>query len=246
MKAVPTGIAIILAALIFPLVLLFLSPLANALNLQNPLGLNQPESVTVLGSADTQTQNEVASFTAGVTHVSDDKNVAIETVNDQVATLIDSVKAFGIPEGNIQTQNLNIYQQEELEPGSSRVRPGQWRVSNEINVRLEEIDRASELANLLAESGATNVYGPNFTTSDTSTAETDLMDEALNNARTKAEAIATSTGRSLGKVLNVVEAGSGNGVFPLARMDGLGGGGTPIAPGSTQVNKTLTVTFQLK
>jgi len=224
MKAVPTGVAILLAALIFPLVLLFISPLAKALNLQNPLGLNQPESVTVLGSADTQTQNQIASFTAGVSNVNDDKNVAIETVNDQVATLIDSVKAFGIPEGNIQTQNLNIYQQEELEPGSSRVRPGQWRVSNEINIRLEEIDRASELANLLAESGATNVYGPNF----------------------KAEAIAASTGRSLGKVLNVVEAGSSNGVIPLARMDGFGGGGTPIAPGSTQVNKTLTVTFELK
>lgn len=216
-----------------------------------PLGkfeLAPSSIITVTGTAESQHKNQVASFSAGVTAVNDNKDRAVAEVNDKVTAIIDAVKTFGIPPEDIQTQNLNIYQSEETyyEEGRQKSKLGQWRVNNTIEVKLRDVDQASALADLLTQSGANNVYGPNFAMDDTTSFETELIDAAIKNAREKAATVAESSGRGLGKVVSVSEGTAGN-IYPLfARGDGIGGGGAPTEPGSGTVSKSVTVTFELR
>lgn len=207
------------------------------------------ETVTVLGEARSVVKNQIASFTAGVDAVNMDKNAAVSEVNSKVEALIKAVKEFGIKAEDIKTQNMSIYQNEEpyYENGVQRMRKGQWRVSNSVEITLRNLDDATKLADLLTNSGATNVYGPNFRMDDTSEAEKGLFDLAMKEATEKAGIAARSAGRTLGKVLVVTEGGSGSPVMPLfaARMES-GGGGAPMESGSGTVSKTLTVTFELR
>jgi len=206
-----------------------------------------PETTTVTGSADSQEKSQIASFTAGATAIKDDKQEAINEVNGKVEALVSSLKNFGIAEKDIKTENLSIYQDQETyyEDGRQKTRPGQWRVSNSISITLHDVDKASDLAELLAAGGATNVYGPNFSLDDTSQAEQDLLEQAIENAKQKAEIIATASGRKLGKVINVTEGYQSANVYSAYRDLGGGGGGGGIEPGTGTVSKTVTVTFEL-
>lgn len=210
----------------------------------------EPETITVIGEAKSVQKNQIASFNAGVDSVQSDKDKAIKEVNTKVAELIKAVKSFGIDEKDIKTQNLSIYQQEEsyYEDGAERTRKGQWRVNNTVEIKLREVDKASELTTLLTSSGATQVYGPNFSFEDTSEAEKDLFEGAMKDAKEKAEMLAKVSGRKIGSVVNIVEGGnySNSPLYAVKSLDGMGGGGAPIEVGSGTVSQSLTVVFELK
>lgn len=210
------------------------------------LELLPARTITVVGEAITRERSQMATFTAGVTVVNDSKEVAIDEVNSKVTALIASVKNFGIQSDDIKTQNLSVYQDMETyyEEGREKTRPGQWRVSNSIEIKLHDVDRASALSDLLARSGATHVNGPNFSLEEGQSAEDNLLDEAINNAREKAEIIASSSEGKLGRIISVTEGYQSE---PSYRYFGeAGGGGAPMEPGTAQVGKVVTVIFELK
>jgi len=205
------------------------------------------QTITVTGTAKTQETSQIARFTAGVSSVQDDKQRAVDEVNQKVRTLIESIKDFGVEDKDIKTQNLNIYQDQEqyYEDNRRKTRPGQWRISNSVEITLRDAEKTSRLTNLLTASGATNVYGPRFSLDDTQEAEEGLLGEAIENARKKAESIAQSSKRKLGKMINVTEGYQSVSVF--RGLEGIGaGGGAPVEPGSQTVSKSVTVTFELK
>lgn len=209
--------------------------------------LQPAATVTVTGEAESQERSQLATFSAGVTAVNDNRETAVAEVNQKVEAIIASVKDFGIPAEDVKTQNLNVYQSQEsiYTDGRQKLTPGQWSVNNTIEIKLRDVDRASGLADLLTSSGATNIYGPNFTLDDTKDIEIELLDEAIADARTKAEKMATAGGKKLGELVNVVEGGSQTPIQFFAREAG-GGGGAPIEPGTGGVTVSVTATFELE
>ncbi len=210
------------------------------------LELSPASTVTVTGQAKTQERSQIATFTAGVSSVNDDKETAVNEVNGKIETIISAVKDFGIDEKDIQTQNLSVYQTEErfYEEGVQKSRPGQWRVSNSIEIKLRDVDEASTLAGLLTNSGATSVHGPSFSLEETQEAEVGLLEEAIENAREKAETIAEGSNRTLGRIISVTEGTQAASVYRAVGLEA--GGGAPIEPGTETVGKTVTVVFELK
>jgi len=201
----------------------------------------QAEVVTVIGEAKSQEMNQIANFSAGVMAQDMDKNKAITEVNTKMNDLVKEVKDFGIKESDIKTQSLSYYQ----EPKGGQ-NPGQWQVNNTIEIILRDINKAADLADLLAKSGANNVYGPNFMVDDTNEAEKGLYDAAIKDAKDKAESIAKASSRTLGKILSVSDGAGSNVIYPMYARDEAGGGGMSVEPGSSTVYKNLTVTFELK
>lgn len=206
--------------------------------------------VTVTGYADSQEGNQVASFTAGVSAVNDNKDAALKEVNTKIDEIIMKVKEFGVPAEDIKTANMSIYQNQEpyTEDGVSKSRLGQWNISNNVEIKLKDSAKADELANLLASTSATNVWGPNFATGDSRDAQKALMSAAVEDARVKAQEAAKATGKKLGKVLSISEAGSASG-YPIAMFDrgmGGGGGGIGLEPGTSTVSQSVVVTFELR
>lgn len=212
------------------------------------LRLLAPHTITVVGEAKSQEKSQIAIFTAGVNAFNDDKNAAVSDVNKKVEAIIEAVKEFGVTSEDIKTQSMNIYQNQDqyYEDGRQKYRPGQWNVGNTVEIKLRNVDRAASLAGVLTKSGATNVYGPNFTFDDTSEQSTALLDAAFKNAQTKAAKVAQSTGRKLGKVVSVTEAGAMQQPVMYRMEGGGGGGGGAVEPGSGTVSKTVTVTFELE
>lgn len=211
------------------------------------LELSSPQTITVFGTAESKEKPQIATFTAGVSYVSDSKDEVINQVNKKIEDIIDKLVSFGIDKSDIKTEMLNIYQQEESywEEGRQKTRPGQWRVGNNVSIVLRDVSKASDLAKILSQSGATNVYGPNFSLDDTVKSENELLKKAIENAKEKAQEVASTAGKELGDIISVSEGYSSSPVYPLFRGES-GGGGFPIEPGSQAVSKTVTVVFEVK
>lgn len=207
----------------------------------------QNNLIVVTGTSKEQKRNEIARFTAGASSVNDDRDTAVSEVNEIVVKITEAVKTFGIKEADIKTSNLSIYQEEESywENGVQKRRKGQWRVSNNIEVVLRNVDEASQLADILTKNGATNVYGPMLSLDDSQKAADELLASAIEDAREKAEIMAEAAGGVLGEVVSVVEGSSATSVYRSMVFEG-GGGGIPIEPGSSTVSKSVVVSFRLK
>lgn len=248
-KQIASALIIAITLGVLLLVVTYFSPLKNIH--WGKIEYLPAQAITVTGEAKTQQKNQVARFTAGVNITNTNKDQAVSEANQKVQEIIDALKAFGIPEDDIKTQNLSIYQSEDSvysTDGSRTSKPGEWRVSNSVDITLKNIDRASELANLLTSSGANQVYGPTLSLDDTGDTEKALLEEAIKEAREKAEIMALSSGKTLGQVLNISEGATSGGIFPMYAVsrDMGGGGGAPVEPGTGTVYKSVTVTFELR
>ncbi len=213
------------------------------------LVMSPERMVTVTGYAESKEKNQIANYSAGVNAVKDNKDEAVKEVNDKIAAITQAVKDFGVDPSDIQTQSMSVYQRQDSvwDNGVQKSKPGQWDVNNTVSVTLRDVEKAAAMADLLTKSGATNVYGPNFQLDTSKKAEDTLMADAIADAKVKAEAMAVASGTSLDKVISVSEGSSGGGVYPLyAAMDGRGGGGSSVEPGSTSISKSVTVVWSLK
>jgi len=228
------AVLVILVALIFVLPLRLIN--------WGKINIGQDQGITVVGEASSKEKNQIASFSAGVSVDDKDKSKAVGEVNEKINKLVSDLKEFGINEDDIKTRDMSIHEGERYE-----TREKLWYASNNIEIILRDLDKANDLADLLSQSGATNVYGPNLRMDDTSDIEKSLYDSALSDAREKAELIAKASGRKLGKVLSVVEGSGGTyDNVPILRDFKEGLGGASIEPGTSTVSKTLTVVFELK
>lgn len=208
-------------------------------------------TITVTGEARQDLTSQIANFSAGVTATNVDKQTAVNEVNSAMEKIIKSVKDFGIDEKDIQTQQVSVYQTKEDRPEIMIYPPRPsgkdvWQASNSISIKLRNIDQASALTDLLQQSNATNVYGPDYSLDDTTQAQADLLAKAIDNAREKAEKIAVASKRKLGQVITVSE---GSAIMPgpvFRSMSVAESVPTPVEPGSETVYKSVTVTFELK
>ncbi len=214
------------------------------------LTLRTPQTITVTASAQREQDNEIAQFYGGVTAVGSDKEKAVAEVNSKMEEVIANVKNFGIEAKDIKTQSVSVYQDQEQVTidGRQRFEPGSWRANNSIQIKLRAGDRASELVGLLSSSGLTDISGPNFMADPDATGDTsDLLQEAVEKARVKAEQVAAANGMKVRRVISISEGGSVGGVYPMfdsARASS--GGGSPVEPGTSTVFSTVSVTFEVR
>ncbi len=202
--------------------------------------------ITVVGEYSQLESNNIARFSVSVEDTNADKAQAVEGVTQTMETIIARVKEFGIPEEDLQTQSINIYQREEpyYDNGVQKFRKGDWQVTNSLEITLRDVNRVTELSELLSTVDASSVNGPNFYQDAEGANAQVYYDKALENAREKAVMIAKSEGRSVGAIVNIVE-GYSVPTYNFMESRPMGGGGG-IVPGTSQDTVTLTVTYELK
>ncbi len=207
------------------------------------VSLNPSETVSVTGEAKSQQKNQIAKFSAGVNSVKENKEEAVNEVNTKMTELINALKQFGIPTDDIKTQNMSVYQERDYMKNSDK---GMWSVNNSVEIVLRDIDKSSSLTDLLNTSGANNVYGPNFGFDDTKAYENELVENAMKDAREKAEIMAKASGRKLGKVLSISEGYGGTNNYDGLMLSKSMGSGAPVEIGTATISKSLSVVFELK
>lgn len=213
--------------------------------------------IAVSGTGTTTVKPDVALVNLGIevtsTTVADARSKAATTMEN----LTKAVKAKGVAEADIQTQFFNIYPQYGAPTPATPTKPGApeivgYTVSNQVQLKIRNLDSVSDVLDAAIGAGGNSirVNGMQFTVEKPDQHLAKAREEAVQNAKARAEVLAKAAGVKVGPPRSIAESG---GVFPqfdkfqVAPSTGPGGrGGTPVSPGEENLTVSVSVVFEIE
>jgi hypothetical protein len=203
-----------------------------------------PSMISVTGEATLSVAPDLAQIEAGVTSEAKTAREASEANNAAMGKLLLALKAANIDGKDIQTSQLSLQPQNSPNHSGPPTIVG-YRASNRVTIRLHDVHKVGSTIDMLVGAGATDVGGINFTVSNASKLLDDAREQAVADARRKAEIYAKATGVTLGAPLSISEAGI-PGPIPYRRMAVGMAASTPVAQGEEALQITVNVSWAIK
>lgn len=183
-------------------------------------------TISVTGVADVTAKPDSVSFVVTNVNLATDvsRGVAVGEVN--INKLIEITKEIGGSDIEIKK---TFYQVAEASSGFS--------VANAFSVKTKKIENVDSLIDKLYSNGATTVSNVTFKSEDIQNVETQLRKKVFQNAKDKANRIAKSSGKRLGKIISITDDGTSNtsSIKDMQSGDGL-----------ISISKSVSVVYQLK
>lgn len=224
--------------------------LASCAPVVSPQSNPNIRSLSVNGTGHITLVPDIAYINIGVRSEADEVSAALNTNTAQAQAISDKLISMGLEEKDIQTTSFNVYPMQQYDM-DGKISKTTYVVENTINVTVRDLAKLGRLLDAAVKAGANNIYGINFDVEDKSEALNQARDLAIQDAREKAEAIATAAGVKLGDLQNVNVYTSG-GVTPYydAKM-GLGGAAyesasVPVAAGTLIITVDANMTYEIK
>lgn len=172
-----------------------------------------------------------------------EKNTAV------INALIAKLQTLGVDKKDIQTANYDIYPLYDYKDNTESLRG--HRVSQNVTVKIRDLNKASQVIALAGEVGATNVSGLRFTVENRDVFKDQARADALAKVNEKANALARSLGVRVRGVVSYNEYENQTGNYGYDQVKNVGMGGAPeaapaIEAGTTDVNMHVTVIFEIK
>ena len=200
--------------------------------------------ITVVGTGTATATPDTAEWSFGVQTSGETAQAALASNSEAMARVVAALKAAGIAEDDLQTEQVSVYPRTS-DDGISIVG---YDASNTVRATIRNLDQAGAIVDAAVAAGANQVYGPNLTVSDTEAQYSAAVDAAFDDARARAEAIAEKAGLTLGAPVAIVEGGGGGAVpyYGRAGAEAAAAADVAVEPGTQDVGASLTVTFAIQ
>ncbi len=208
---------------------------------------NQQEGIWVTGQGEVTVTPDLATLWLGVEAQADTVAEAQDQAMEAMDAVMDALTDNGVDEDDIQTQYFSIDQLTRWD-GDEYVVIG-YRVSNMVTAKIRNIDNVGAIIDAVAEAGGdlTRINNIAFSVDDPSEYYEEAREEAMADAKAKAEQLAELAGVELGLPTYISE---GNIYTPIVYRDaGMAvpeeGYVTPISPGELEVTLTVQVVYAI-
>jgi uncharacterized protein YggE len=227
--------------------LLAVAPLGSAQTI--PVQPQATTGISVLGAGIVLAQPNTARITLGVEVFDASLSNAQATAANRMDAVVAKLKAAGIPDTDIRTVSYNINPQYDTRDPNQSVLRG-YQIQNLVEVKSTNVGGLGALLDDVVSAGATRVMGIRFEASNMEDLKNQARDQAMANAKAKAEQLARDAGVTLGRPITIEESDAG-GVTPVraqAPAAALAGQAatTPIQPGELQVQTTIRVVYGIQ
>jgi uncharacterized protein len=203
-------------------------------------------TITVNGHGSVMVRPDAASATIGVTITEGSLTAAQQTATDTMNAVLEALRGTGIADDDIQTASYYVQVLQQYDENGMPSGIDQFQVSNQVNVIIRDIDAVGATLDAAVEAGANTIFGVNFIVTDPGDAAAEARALAVQDARTRAENLASAAGVRLGDIASISET---FGPQPIAY--GRGGAGAdaqmavPIEPGNANVSVDVQIVFEI-
>jgi uncharacterized protein YggE len=198
-------------------------------------------SVTVTGEATVSVAPDTAIIRIGVNSTAKTAREASDANAKQMTGVLAAIKDAGIADRDVQTSRLSL--QPQYDPNKSgTARLLGFQVTNQLTVRIRDIDKMPGIIDRSIGAGANEMSGIEFVVSEQSKLLDQARDDAIADARRKAERYAKAADAKLGAVTAISEDGSSP---PPRLMQAMRASGAPVAPGEQMLRASVSVTYEL-
>ncbi len=220
---------------------LFALALAGAASAQTP----PQRQLTVTGSAGVEAVPDLATVTAGVETQGATAAEALGANSGAMEDVLKALDAAKVERRDVQTSELSINPVlDNPQDGSAPVVSG-YQASNMVTVRVRDVAMLGTVVDAVTGAGANRLYGVSFDVADPGPVLDKARQQAVADARHKAELLATAAGVRLGAVLSMREGGGGGGPVPVfARADKAPA--PPVEAGTVTLSAEIEVVFALE
>ena len=207
-------------------------------------------SIAVTGTAEVSAPPDRAMVSLGAVVEAKNALDAQKQIAQIMQRVINEVKSQGIPEEKIRTAGLSlnpVYSHPApkalQDPEAPRIVG--YRASNTVRVQVDDMERVGAVIDAGITAGANQLNSLSFDLRDDLKFRKQALQLAAQEARAKAEAIASALNLQLGEVIEVREEG-GSPPHPVERRFAApAAAATPVQPGQVQVSAAVTVRFRL-
>ena len=152
----------------------------------------------------------------------------------------------GVDEKDIQTQYFSIDQVTSWDKDTEEEIVVGYRVTNMVTAKIREIDKAGSIIDAVAAAGGdlTRINSISFSVDDPSAYYDEARQEAMADARAKAEQLAELAEVELGKPTYISE-GTIYPVYQRSMYEAAAPAPTPISPGRVELTLTVQVVYAI-
>lgn len=203
---------------------------------------DEQKGITVTGIGHVDAVPDEAEFSLGITTKAQSAREALAANSAQMRRLIAALKAAGIADRDIQTQDVSVWPA--YDEGAEK--SGGYTASNSVSVRIRQIDRAGAVLEAASQAGANQVYGPALTREDREGLEAKALEQAVENARKRAETLAKAAGVDVGRVMAMSESSEPDYEFSGRLAVDTASAEVPIEKGTQEITASVTVTYAIE
>jgi uncharacterized protein len=210
--------------------------------------------IAVSGSGTTSVRPDLALVNLGIEVTSPTVAEARSKAATTMEALTTAVKGKGVAEADIQTQFFNIYPQygppspADLKPTAPQIIG--YTVNNQVQLKVRNLDSVSTVLDSAIAAGGNSirVNGMQFTVEKPDQFKAKAREDAVRNARERAEVLAKAAGVKVGPARSITESGGGFPQFDArsAQAPGGMGGPTPVSPGQETLEVVVNVVFEIE
>ncbi len=210
---------------------------------------NQQEGIWVSGQGTVTVTPDIATLRLGVevqaASVAVAQSQAAEAMDEVMAALTDN----GVAKKDIQTQYFSIRQVTKWDREKEEAIVIGYRVTNKVTAKIREIDKAGTVIDAVAVAGGdlTRIDSIDFSVDDPSAYYEEARQEAMADAKAKAEQLAGLADAKLGKATYISEGAQIS--PPIYRQaiyeEAVSAATTPISPGEMDISLTVQVVYSI-
>jgi uncharacterized protein YggE len=203
-----------------------------------------PPAISVTGEASVSVPPDLAQIDGGVTTEAKTAREASDTNNAAMGKVLLALKGSGIDEKDFQTSRLSLQPQYAPNRSGPNAIVG-YQASNRVTIKLRDVTKVASTIDTLVAAGANNIGGINFMVSAASKLLDDAREQAIADARRKAEVYAKAAGVTLGSPISISEEGA-PGPMPYRKMAAGMAASAPVAQGEETLHVAVSVSWAIK
>ena len=213
--------------------------------------LAEGTTLSVTGNGTVLVESDLAIVTVGVQETSKDVLEAQSTVNEKIAAIKQALLDTGVEESEINTDSINIYANYDYSD-NTEVIVG-YTARNSLSVRTTDMNNVGSLIDAAFVAGANTLDNVQFTVQDDTQAREQALTMAVEDARRKADVLASAAGLQVASIERISEGGVS--VYDSMRnyaadtvmaAEESGGAGTLVQAALVSVDATVSMEFELQ
>ena len=203
----------------------------------------QAQGITVNGSGTAYGAPDTAVLDLGMNFYHANVSEGMAVVDEVMQAIRAALLEAGVEQSDIRTTGLSVWREQQFDRDGQPI-GDRYNIWHNYNVTVRDPEQVGAVINAAVAAGANNIGGVNFTIADPSVLERSAREDAIADARERAEHLAELMGVTLGAPIAIAEGYQG--YVPTVRSAAYDMGGAGVATGELAVTVNVTVTFALE
>jgi uncharacterized protein YggE len=206
----------------------------------------EPRILSMSGHGEDRAVPDQVEITAGVTTSAATAAAALAANTARMKTVFAALSRLGVAERNIQTANFSVSPQYTNGANNEAPRLTGYQVSNSVSVRLDDTGKLGAALDALVTAGANQMNGIGFSIKEPSPLLKTAREQAVADARERAETYARAAGVTLGPILAISESGNdAPRPMPKVMYMARAASAVPVAAGEESVGADVSITWEI-